>query len=618
VGGIARSGLAAFNAATGQLLAWQVDLYGGASALLVAGDTLYVGGTFTEIAGLGYSKIAAVSISQARPLPIDFRFGGMWQPYAPLLQVSALSKIGDTLYVGGDFSQLGGQARSSIAAVNAATGDALPWSPDALGPRINGWPAPMPTAMQVVGGSLYAGGYFTSVGGQYHPLLASWDRETGSVSAWAPAPDDVPGAFATTGDTLIVGGLFHMVEQWQHRAGLAAIDLGTGRVKPWNPSPNGAICTAIAASGDRVFVSGDFSLIGGNPQPRSYVAALDTVNGEVTGWNPGANDVASTLLLSGETLYAAGYFTEVGGQPRNFVAAFDIASGEVLDWNPDADYPVLAMVRSEDSIYLGGLFSKVAGRPRLGLAAVDALTSAIRPWNPSTDNSTVKALLVAGNTLYVGGAFGTIGGQPRHGIAALDVVTGSVGPWYPPPTEWGVPVEVKALAIQDSVLYVGGAFASLNGEPRICLAAVDTSTAAITGWDPGLDGYVWSLMASDNVLYVGGGFSRAGGIPASGLSAFALPRPSPAPPTSFALAQCAPNPVGSSTSINFSLPQAATVSLAVYDVQGRRVLTALDRSPRSAGQHQVTLRLGKLPPGVYLYRLESGESAATRRLVVAR
>ena len=306
-------------------------------------------------------------------------------------------------------------------------------------------------------------------------------------------------------------------------------------------------------------------MIGGDPQPRSYVAALDTVNGEVTNWNPGANDVASTLLLSGETLYAGGYFTEVGGLLRNFVAAFDIASGDVLDWDPNADYPVLAMARSGESLYLGGLFSHVSGRPRLGLADVDALTGALSLWNPGTDNSTVKA-----------------------------------------------------LAIQDSVLYVGGAFASLNGEPRICLAAVDTSSAAITGWDPGLDGYVWSLMTSNNVLYAGGGFSRAGGIPASGLAAFAFPRPSPAQPTSFALTQCAPNPVGSTTNVNFSLPQATTVSLAVYDVQGRRVLTALDRSPQPAGQHQVTLRLEKLPPGVYLYHLQAGERAATRRLVVAR
>jgi hypothetical protein len=112
---------------------------------------------------------------------------------------------------------------------------------------------------------------------------------------------------------------------------------------------------------------------------------------------------------------------------------------------------------------------------------------------------------------------------------------------------------------------------------------VDTSTAAIEGWDPGIDGHVCGhFMTSNNVLYVGGGFSRAGGIPASGLTAFALPRPPPTAPVSFALAQCAPNPVAARAGISFSLPQAATVSLAVYDIQGRCVLTALDRAPKLA------------------------------------
>jgi hypothetical protein len=618
LGGLPRGSLAAVSVTTGEVLPWRLDLYGSANVLLASGDTLYVGGEFTQIGAWRSSKLAAASISGAAPLPIDFRVNGIYREYLPNIQVDALAKVRDTLYVVGNFTEIGGQIRSGIAALDARTGDALTWMPDTTGPRGRDDPPLTCTAVAVVGHALYIGGYFYTVGGSHHPYVAALDRLTGKVFDWTPTPDDDVVAFASGGDTLLMGGLFHIVGDWKHRAGLAAIDLATGRLKPWNPNPNGAICTAVAASGDRVFVSGDFSLIGGDPQPRSCIAALDTINGEVASWNPGANDVATTFLLSGETLYAGGYFTEVGGRLRSFAAAIDTASGQVLDWDPSVDYPVLAMARAGDALYLGGLFSQVAGQQRLGLAAVDAWTGALRPWNPGTDNQTVKALLVSGSTVYVGGAFGTIGGQPRHAIAALDVSTGAVSPWYPAPTAWGAPVDVKALAIQDSMLYVGGAFASLNGQPRICLAAVDTSTAAIEGWDPGLDGYVWSLMTSSNVLYVGGGFSRAGGIPASGLTAFALPKPSQPSPVAFALAQCAPNPVASSTTINFSLPRAATVSLAVYDVQGRRVLAALDRSPMPGGQHQVTLRLEKLPPGVYLYRLQAGESAATRRLVVAR
>jgi trimeric autotransporter adhesin len=617
IGGAARGGLAAFNGVTGDLLPWQLDLYGGANALLAVGDTLYIGGTFTEIGGWRYAKLAAASIAGASPLPISFRFGGVWQQYAPLLQVTALDKVGDTLYVAGNFTQLGGQGRPSIAAVNAGTGDALAWSPDSVGPCSDGWPPPLCTSMCVAGGSLYVGGYFESVAGQPHRYLASWDRHSGRVTDWTPAPDDVPAVIASKGDTLFVGGLFHMVGGWQHRAGLAAIDLTTGRVRPWNPNPNGAICTAVAVRGDRVFVSGDFSVIGGDPQARSYFAALDTTNGEVTNWDPGANDLASVFMFAGDTLYAGGAFTEVGGQARSCLAAIDVTTGAVLPWDPSANWPgVRAMTRRGETIFLGGVFSQVGGQPRRSLAAVDAYTGALSEWNPGTDGNAVEALLIAGNTLYAGGNFRLIGGEARNAIAALDAQTGAVAPWYPAPTAWGVPSEVKALALHDSLLYVGGAFATINGQPRICLAAVDTASSLATDWDPGLDGYVWSLLASGSTLFAGGGFSRAGGLPADGLAAFSFTPPPPPPPVSLMLAQCVPNPVHSNAVIRYGLSASSSVTLSIYDIQGRRVATPLDHVLQSAGYHDVPLRMDSWRAGVYLYRLEAGGRSSTRKMVV--
>lgn len=618
LGGEPRSSLAAIRATTGSVLSWRVDLYGGAGALLASGDTLYVGGDFTNIGGWGYAKLAAVRISSAYPLPIDFRFDGVWVQYGPLLQVSGLARVADTLYAVGNFTKLGGQVRSSIAALDARTGDALAWSPDTTGPRPDGYPAPLCTTVAVSGGTLYVSGYFWSVEGVYHPLAAAWDRQTGHVLDWTPTPDDIVTSLAVLGDTVYAGGYFHMMGSWQHRAGLAAIDLATGQLKPWNPNPNGVICTTVAVYGDRVFVSGDFSVIGGDPQPRNYFAALDTIYGEVLSWDPGANDLAQVILVAGDTLYVGGDFTEVGGQPRGFAAAINATTGEVLPWDPGADSFVLAMARSGSAVYLGGLFSQMAGQQRLGLASVDAYSGELSPWNPGTDNRTVKALLISGNTLYVGGGFHAIGGEARNAIAAVDVATAAVSPWYPPPTAWGVPSEVKALALQDSLLYVGGAFATMSGQPRICLAAVDTLTGFATAWDPGLDGYVWSLATSGNTLFVGGGFSRAGGLPADGLAAFSLPQHSTPIPKSLVVSQSMPNPANSNAVIRFSLPTAAAVSLAIFDVLGRRVAVPLDHALLPAGSHDVPVRTGGWTPGLYLYRVEAGGFSASRKMLVVR
>ena len=76
-----------------------------------------------------------------------------------------------------------------------------------------------------------------------------------------------------------------------------------------------------------------------------------------------------------------------------------------------------------------------------------------------------------------------------------------------------------------------------------------------------------------------------------------------------------PNPFRQSTVIEFHLPRAEEVRLAVYDPEGRLVRTLVE-GPRAAGTHRTTV--GGLGSGVYFYRLEAGAFTATRRLVSVR
>jgi hypothetical protein len=616
IGGQPRAKLAALNAATGEVLPWRADVYGSAYTLLIHEDTLFVGGSFLGIAGVEQHMLAALNARTAELLPFNARVSGVVRDYLAPPLVSDLELVGDTLYVAGNFTNIGGIADSSLAAVNATSGDAISWPTPSLGPQYEGFPPLLCTTVVVSGGTVYIGGWFDTVGGESRPFTAALDRQSGALLPWNPKPDLQVGLIVPDGDTVYLGGIFSLLGEWRHRAGLAAIDLTTGTVKPWNPNPNGGICTAIAASGDRVFVSGDFTSIGGDPQPRQRLAALDTLNGEVVDWNPGANGVASGFLLEGDTLYAGGEFTQIGGQPRNYLAAVDATTGQVLPWDPSPNSVVIAMARSGSTIYVGGLFDRIGGQWRPNLAAVDATTGILSSWNAHVDPGVVDALLVSDNKLYVGGGFEQIGGQPRNSIAALDATTGAATPWYPQASGWGSPIRVRALAMIDSTLYVGGSFGTMGGQPRICLAAVDTATALATAWDPGLDGLVWSLRADGSDLYVGGGFTRAGGLPAVGLATFPAPdEPLPVPPA-FALAQSIPNPARSSAIIRFSLPEASAVTLSVYDLQGRRVATLLDHTFREAGRHDVAVPSNRWRPGVYLYRLEAGGRSATRKMVV--
>jgi hypothetical protein len=83
-----------------------------------------------------------------------------------------------------------------------------------------------------------------------------------------------------------------------------------------------------------------------------------------------------------------------------------------------------------------------------------------------------------------------------------------------------------------------------------------------------------------------------------------------------AFAPAYPNPTSGLTQLPFSLKQAGTVSLAVYDNLGRRVSQVLNNELRPAGQHTAELNATKLVPGIYTCRLTVNGVALSRPLSV--
>jgi len=57
------------------------------------------------------------------------------------------------------------------------------------------------------------------------------------------------------------------------------------------------------------------------------------------------------------------------------------------------------------------------------------------------------------------------------------------------------------------------------------------------------------------------------------------------------------------------------VTIALYDVAGREVLTALDED-RAAGEQFVTVDPSRLDAGIYFYRLRTGDQAERRSMLV--
>lgn len=86
-------------------------------------------------------------------------------------------------------------------------------------------------------------------------------------------------------------------------------------------------------------------------------------------------------------------------------------------------------------------------------------------------------------------------------------------------------------------------------------------------------------------------------------------------PESFILHQNYPNPFNPSTNINYSIPEAAWISLKVFDLTGKEITTLVDEF-QSAGDYSLSLTLNNsLSSGVYFYRLTSGSFSQTKKMI---
>jgi hypothetical protein len=139
--------------------------------------------------------------------------------------------------------------------------------------------------------------------------------------------------------------------------------------------------------------------------------------------------------------------------------------------------------------------------------------------------------------------------------------------------EW---IELEKISPADGAAYDGfGGYVAMDGTTAIFTAGGDDIGDYATG-----SAYVYRLAGT-----------QAG--------------PSTVIPAELVLAQNYPNPFKQWTVIRFGLPTAASVTLEVFDLSGRRVMRVLEGAWYPRGSHDAVLRLDGFAPGVYMYRLSA-------------
>jgi hypothetical protein len=226
-------------------------------ALALRGQTLYVGGYFTE-AGSGDARIVARWN----------RDDEQWSPMGGGMNSQVLDfelTPDGALYAAGAFDEAGGKTARSIARWDGTT-----WHAVGQGVRERDSPAGLAYDIARWEGRLYAAGIFTRSGNQEVAYLARWNgggaqATWGKLGGHADAPaalvDDLPVTLRASEEGLFVGGHFDRVKEADSTVRpLEGVAFWDGR--GWRAVGGGVEVNqqvrALTLAGDDLYVGGDF------------------------------------------------------------------------------------------------------------------------------------------------------------------------------------------------------------------------------------------------------------------------------------------------------------------------------------------------------------------------
>jgi hypothetical protein len=404
-----------------------------------ASGHVFVGGTFTAIGGqtkTGFAKLSTGGGGAADPAWSSVQTPGS-------VRAVARDAAGRTV-IGGSFQFMGDgfTVRNNLARLNADNTLDVVWAPETNG-EVNA------LAIDPANGAVFAAGKFTGAGGATRNRLA---RLSGSGSgtadpAWNPAADGEVLALAldTAAGYLYAGGTFSSIGG-QARGSLAKLSIAGngGAAAGWNASatpPTTALHTVRALAldgGGGLYVGGNFTALGG--LSRRNAARVATGNGAVdSGWNPGPDGPVDAFAVEGGTTYVGGEFGNIGGLARSGLARVASGGSGAADatWNPGANGHISALaLDGHGGIFVGGGFTVVGGgvRSLVARVATGGAGGADCNWIVGFSGYTIAfgfapvALAVdTSGRVHVGGQFSRVGGASCSGYAVLGPATRTSG-----------------------------------------------------------------------------------------------------------------------------------------------------------------------------------------------
>lgn len=413
---------------------------------------------------------------------------GVTQPAS----VRALRGIADVLYVGGRFSSVGG-ASSQDVGILAPGG----WSTLGVGVSASG-PSDV-AALESFNGELFCGGFFETAGGRQMQSLARWSgTDWASIGAGKNLGLNAGGwrvnatsnkVYVLSSATVAGGVTIKGMAEWTSGGWLAV-----------SPVPGWTKSQFPYTASDERYLYASYTGLGAKPS----VYRLDD-----KGWAAvGGLGAQGPIAISGTNLFATGTFAGFG---------YGVARLDGTNWvglgtnffNGASPGGVTAIAAVGQTVYAAGNFSAIGGNSIAYLARWTGSR-----WEAIGDGPPIDPVSLAGiSSLAVQGSQLYLGSSRNGGTNVLHHWNGSAWSTLPGTFLRSGAVDLSALRVDGSDLYVGGSFSSIDGLVVNNIARWDGSQwhAMGSGAGAGPNDWVSDIAVTPARLYVTGGFTTAGG-----------------------------------------------------------------------------------------------------------
>lgn len=601
IGGQSRNYLAQLDALTGLATVWNPNPNGYANGGFKAyGDRFFVSGQFSTIGSASRSGLAALDTITGLAFPFDAHTG-----------CTDLLPSGDSLIICGYFTVIDSMPRMRFAVVDTATGDLRNWQP--------GFDA-VPLKLFLSGNTLYVGGQFRFADSTRRNSACSFDMTTGQLTGWDPSCGSEVVDFCKTNSGICIAGRYTCINAI-NRYMLAGYDVVTNTFSPLElmyGAISGGQFAALLATPTRIYLGGSFSSI--NNQPRNGLAAIDIQSGALLPWDPAASYPGGAEIYSivqhDSGLYVGGRFNNIGGQPRAYLACVDTITGVAQPWNPNPNNLVRSLVVHDSLLYVGGNFTTIGLQPHVRLGAVSLSTGAVTSWSPSISGGSnqVNTVHVLDTTVIATGFFTTANSQSRSNVAAFGITSGTLLPLNPV-----LNGGVDHSAAGSSAIYLTGQFTQVNSAARNKYAAIHPVTGNLQSWDIKASAGGNAIIVDSNKIWTAGFFTTLNNYPrAYFLGVDAVPDTvivtSAVVKGENDLFRLFPVPASDNITIQLRVKPGNVYTARVFDVTGRTVIAY------ELEGETTQLNIAGLAPGLYSVLVSNGDGTqtGTLRVVIAR